>query len=265
MWTDIGVNLGARQFAADPGDVVARAHAAGVDTLIITGTSLTESETALALAEQYRQYATAGVHPHQASDWREDSAPRLRKLAQSSRVCAIGECGLDFNRNYSAPTDQERAFVAQLELAAALALPVFLHCRDAHPRFLHLLGPWLPQLPGAVLHCFTGTRTELADCLHAGLHIGITGWICDERRGTELLAMLPAIPLDRLLLETDAPWLLPRDLKPLPNFVQKNQRRNEPALLPHIGAVVARRLGLPVEKLAAQTSANARRLFRLPG
>lgn len=259
MWVDIGVNLSAKQFADDQAEVVARARAAAVDTLILTGTSLPDSAALVALAERYQQYCTAGVHPHHASDWHHDSAAQLRALATQPRVCAIGECGLDFNRNFSPPAAQELAFSAQLAIAAELQLPVFLHCRDAHARFLQLLTPWLTKLPGAVLHCFTGTRAELSECLQHGLSIGITGWICDERRGSELLAMLPDIPLDRLLLETDAPWLLPRDLQPTP----KN-RRNEPMWLPHIAGTVARQLGLPLAQLAEHTSANAKRLFRLP-
>jgi len=263
MWTDIGVNLSAKQFAPDRAEVVARARAAGVETLVLTGTSVADSAVVLQLAEQHQQYATVGVHPHHASDWNADSASSLRTLASHPRACAIGECGLDFNRNFSTPADQERAFVAQLALAAELGKPVFLHCREAQHRLLPLLVPFLTasqaKLPGAVLHCFTGTRAELIACTQHGLYVGITGWICDERRGTDLLAMLSLIASDRLLLETDAPWLLPRDLAP----AGKN-RRNEPAYLPHIGAVVARQLGVTVEQLAQQTSANAKRLFHLP-
>ncbi len=259
MWVDIGVNLDASQFGRDQADVVLRARSAGVDTLILTGTSLPESEQVQHLAMTYRQYATAGVHPHHASSWTSESAALLHELAQRQRVCAIGECGLDFNRNFSTPAEQEQAFNEQLKVAAALAMPVFLHCRDAHERFLQLLRPYLSQLPGAVLHCFTGDRIQLHACLDAGLSIGITGWICDERRGTGLLALLPEIPLDRLLLETDAPWLLPRDMKPKPK-----SGRNEPAFLPHIAKRVAQQLNVSPEHLAKQTTDNARRLFRLP-
>ncbi len=147
------------------------------------------------------------------------------RLAKTPEVVAIGECGLDFNRNFSTPEEQEKAFTAQLALAAELEMPVFMHCRDAHERFLALLDPWLEKLPGAVLHCFTGSRQEALDCLERGLYLGITGWVCDERRGLELRELLPVIPADRLLLETDAPYLLPRDMKPKPA-----SRRNEPAL-----------------------------------
>lgn len=169
---------------------------------------------------------------------------------------AIGECGLDFNRNFSTPAEQENAFTAQLALAAELGMPVFMHCRDAHERFLALLEPWLDKLPGAVLHCFTGSRQEALDCLERGLYLGITGWVCDERRGLELRELLPVIPADRLLVETDAPYLLPRDMQPKPA-----SRRNEPAYLGHILESVARWRGEDPHWLCAQTDDNVRRLF----
>jgi TatD DNase family protein len=174
------------------------------------------------------------------------------------QVVAIGECGLDFNRNFSTPEDQEKAFTAQLALAAELEMPVFMHCRDAHERFITLLEPWLDKLPGAVLHCFTGSHQDALDCLNRGLYLGITGWVCDERRGLELRELLPAIPAERLLLETDAPYLLPRDMKPKPA-----SRRNEPAYLGHIVESVAHWRGEDPHWLAAQTDDNVRRLFRI--
>ncbi|VDZ56334.1 Deoxyribonuclease TatD [Serratia odorifera] len=175
--------------------------------MLITGTCVQESLAASALAQDYRDYcwSTAGVHPHHASEWNTQTAEQLRALAGRPEVVAIGECGLDFNRNFSTPDQQEAAFSAQLALAADLQMPVFLHCREAHSRFVALLSPWLDKLPAAVVHCFTGTAEELTDCLSLGLSVGITGWVCDERRGLALRALLPQIPADRLLLETDAP------------------------------------------------------------
>jgi TatD DNase family protein len=137
-------------------------------------------------------------------------------------------------------------------------MPVFLHCREAHARFAAIVAPWLPKLPGAVIHCFTGTRDELEACLALGLSIGITGWVCDERRGLELREMLPLIPADKLLLETDSPYLLPRDMRPRPT-----SRRNEPCFLPHIVQQVATWRGESSEALAACVDNNARTLFRL--
>lgn len=254
---DIGVNLTSSQFARDRDEVVARAFAAGVSGMLITGTDLEESEAAAGLAQRYAKcWSTAGVHPHDASSWTPDVAEAIRQLAARPEVVAIGECGLDFNRNYSTPQAQEQAFSAQLALAAELNMPVFLHCREAHDRFIALLAPWLDKLPGAVVHCFTGTRGELEACLAHGLYIGITGWVCDERRGTELRALLPLIPADRLLIETDAPWLLPRDLTPKPA-----SRRNEPAYLPHIAGRIAQWREEETEALVERADSNARRLF----
>ncbi|AIJ08360.1 MULTISPECIES: 3'-5' ssDNA/RNA exonuclease TatD [Edwardsiella] len=257
---DIGVNLTNGQFSGDVPQVVARARQAGLNGMIITGTSLTESAQALRLAQAYPDFcwATAGVHPHDAHCWSENSAADLEPLLSSSAVVAVGECGLDFARNFSTPAQQEVAFEAQLALAARIGKPVFLHCREAHARFIALLRPWLSRLPGAVLHCFTGTRDELDACLSLGLYIGITGWICDERRGMPLRALLPHIPTDRLLLETDAPYLLPRDIQPKPK-----SRRNEPCFLPHIAEQAARWRQQDARWLKQVTENNARQLFRL--
>lgn len=256
---DIGVNLTSVQFAKDRADVVQRAQRAGISGMLLTGTSLHESQQALALAQTYAGcWSTAGVHPHDASQWEDASADEIRQLAAAPEVVAIGECGLDFNRNFSTPEEQERAFTAQLALAADLVMPVFLHCREAHSRFIALLDPWLDKLPGVVLHCFTGTQQEARECLARGLFLGITGWVCDERRGMALRELLPLIPAQQLLIETDAPYLLPRDLKPKPA-----SRRNEPCYLPHILNQIALWRGEDPAWLGQVTDDNARRLFRL--
>lgn len=256
---DIGLNLTSSQFAKDRDEVVARAFSAGVSGLLLTGTNLHESEQAQQLAIRYPHcWSTAGVHPHDSSSWTPQSVETLRTLARTEQVVAIGECGLDFNRNFSTPAEQEHAFTAQLALAAELGMPVFMHCRDAHARFLELLTPWLDKLPGAVLHCFTGSRQEAAECLDRGLYLGITGWVCDERRGLALRELLPMIPVERLLVETDAPYLLPRDMTPKPA-----SRRNEPAWLGHIVERIAHWRGEDAAWLAAQTDENVRRLFNL--
>ncbi|WP_197058856.1 3'-5' ssDNA/RNA exonuclease TatD [Enterobacter sp. Bisph1] len=254
---DIGVNLTSSQFAHDRDQIVARAHAAGVAGMLLTGTNLHESQQAQQLAQHYPQsWSTAGVHPHDSSGWTEETAQAIRLLAATKEVVAVGECGLDFNRNFSTPQEQEYAFEAQLALAAELNMPVFLHCRDAHPRFLALLDPWLDKLPGAVLHCFTGSAQEARECLERGLYLGITGWVCDERRGLELREVVPIIPAERLLIETDAPYLLPRDLQPKPT-----SRRNEPAVLGHILATVAKLRGEDAQWLSTVTDRNVRQLF----
>lgn len=257
---DIGVNLTHDSFDGDRDEVLARATAAGVTGMIITGTTVTASSEAVALANRLGRhfFATAGVHPHHASEYDGSSTVSLRALQAEPRCVAAGECGLDFFRMFSPREDQIAAFEAQLGLAAETGLPVFLHQRDAHEDFLAVLRAARPSLAGGVAHCFTGGAAELEAYLALDLYIGVTGWVCDERRGQALRDALPSIPLDRLLLETDAPYLLPRDLTPPPK-----SRRNEPAHLGHILERVAERLGTTPEETAAATWANATRLFGL--
>jgi TatD DNase family protein len=198
------------------------------------------------------------VHPHHAVDFDAHTTAALRSLLANPKLVAVGECGLDFFRDYSPREAQRRAFAAQLELAAEVGKPVFLHQREAHEEFLALLEPVRARLAGGVAHCFTGGPAELAAYLELDLHIGVTGWVCDERRGAELRAAVPRIPLERLLVETDAPYLLPRDLTQKPR-----DRRNEPQFLPHVVARVAALMGRPAELVAEATTANAERLFGL--
>ena len=252
--TDIGANLTHTSFHDDLETVVARSRDAGVGTIIVTGTTVLESRLAAEIADRFAFYCTAGVHPHHARDFGGETAAELRKLALHPRCVAIGECGLDFNRNYSPHPAQEKCCVAQLELGLELGKPLFLHSRDAHPRFAQILRTH--GVKTAVAHCFTGEAGELRAYLDLDLYIGITGWICDERRGTHLLRLVRDIPADRLLLETDSPYLTPRDMKPQPKA-----RRNEPTFLPHILRTVARALGRPPEEVAVQTTRNAARLF----
>ena len=258
---DIGANLGHESFDRDREQVLARAREAGVAQIVVTGASEAESATALAVARTApgMLFSTAGVHPHHAREWRSGSTAALERLAVEPEVIAIGETGLDFNRDFSPRPDQERAFEAHLELAAGLGLPVFLHERDAHERFLAIVSRWRARLERAVIHCFTGDGAALDAYLDLDLHVGVTGWICDERRGLHLRGIVDRIPLDRLMIETDAPYLLPRDLVPKPKT-----RRNEPMHLPHILRAVAVAAGVEAETLAQSTSATARCFFGLP-
>ena len=259
---DIGVNLTHPSFAADPQALLQRAYAAGVCQLLVTGTSLPASEQGLALCEQLddsgrRLFCTAGVHPHDAGEWQSDSAAQLLGLLQQARVRAVGECGLDFNRDFSPRPQQERVLEEQLALAVHCQRPVFLHERDASPRLLQILREYRDRLPAAVVHCFTGEQRALYGYLDLDLHIGITGWICDERRGTHLHALVRDIPRGRLMLESDAPYLLPRTLRPRP-------RHNEPAFLGEVLQVVAQHRAETPAELAAHTTACARAFFGLP-
>jgi TatD DNase family protein len=258
---DIGINLAHDSFDADRAAVLARARSAGVSQMIVTGSTLASTRAASAFAREHPGvlFATAGVHPHHASELGEAELAELSALARQPEVVAVGECGLDYFRNFSPRDAQQRAFHRQLELAAAVGKPVFLHQRDAHADFLAILREHAAAWHG-VAHCFTGNGAELRACLDLGLAIGITGWICDERRGAHLAELMPLIPAERLLLETDGPYLLPRDLKPKPA-----SRRNEPAYLPQVAAAVARARGESVARVAAASTAAARHLFGLPG
>ena len=239
-------------------DVLRRAGELGVGQMVTIGTTLAQSERIRALAESLPNvWCTAGIHPHHASELHGSTPGTLRQLLANPAVVAAGECGLDYYRNFSPYADQRRAFDLQLQLSLECGKPAFLHQRDAHRDFLAALGAH-PGVHG-VAHCFTGGQEELEAYLGLGLHIGITGWICDERRGAHLQPLVARIPRGRLLLETDGPYLLPRDLDPKPAH-----RRNEPMFLPHICRVVARLRGETPEDCAAHTSAAARSLFGWP-
>jgi TatD DNase family protein len=257
---DIGSNLTHGSFAQDRDAVVARALEAGVRHQVVTGADLESSlkAAALAAAQPGRLSSTAGVHPHHAQSLDAARRAELRALLLRPEVVAAGECGLDYCRNFSPPDAQRAAFIAQLEIAAAVRKPVFLHQRDAHGDFAAILKEFRGGLAGGVAHCFTGGRAELEDYLALDLYIGVTGWVSDERRGASLRESVPHIPADRLMLETDAPYLLPRDLVPVPK-----SRRNEPCYLPHIARAVARLRGESLEAVAASTTRNAARFFGL--
>ncbi|MBV6415694.1 MAG: 3'-5' ssDNA/RNA exonuclease TatD [Steroidobacteraceae bacterium] len=259
---DIGANLTHDSFDIDRDAVIARARAAGVVQMIVTGASVAGSAQAIGLARAQGGvlFATAGVHPHHAHELDDAALGALATLAASPEVVAVGECGLDYFRDFSPRDAQRRAFARQLELAARLGKPVFLHQRDAHDDFAAILREHRGALAGGVAHCFTADRVALECYLGLDLAIGITGWVCDERRGRHLLPLLKDIPRGRLMLETDAPYLLPRDLVPKPAT-----RRNEPVHLPHIARVVAAARGEPLAALAAHTTQAARGLFGLPG
>jgi TatD DNase family protein len=258
---DIGVNLAHDSFDADRAAVIERAQQAGVAYLLVTGSSVASTRAAIELSRQWPHTvrATAGVHPHHASDVDATVLVELRTLLAQPEVLAAGECGLDYFRDFSSRDVQRRAFEEQLALAAESRKPVFLHQRDAHHDFLAIMRAARDSIVGGVAHCFTAGVEEARAYLDLGLYIGITGWICDERRGYHLRDVVRHIPRDRLLIETDAPYLLPRDLKPPPK-----SRRNEPMYLPHVLEAIAAARDDTVEELALATTANARALFGWP-
>jgi TatD DNase family protein len=255
---DIGLNLSHDSFDSDREAVIQRAAEVGVTRMVITGSSLASTQAAIALVQQYSSSmrCTAGLHPHHASELDTTQLQAFAALAQRPEVVAVGECGLDYFRNFSPRDAQLDAFAQQLELAANVGKPVFLHQRDAHDDFVDVMRRHRERLVGGVAHCFTAGMDEARAYLDLDLYIGITGWICDERRGQHLREVVKHIPADRLLIETDAPYLLPRDLHPKPR-----SRRNEPMYLPHVLAAIAQARGESAAKLGEITTGNALRLF----
>ncbi|MBE8182858.1 MAG: hydrolase TatD, partial [Candidatus Portiera sp.] len=263
---DICANLTERSFAKDLDDVLDRAYDEGVQHILIPGSNLESSQQGIELASSYRSdhsfpialYNAVGYHPHNAKEWNATSQEFLAELVHnnSELVRAIGECGLDYNRNFSEPKQQQQVFIEQLELARSMDLPVFLHERDAHQDFLAILKEHKQNIPRILVHCFTGNGEELEAYLDIGCYIGITGWFCDERRGAHLQELVSLIPSDKLLIETDAPYLLARDL-PEDKLHQGNSRRNEPAYLPHLVHSLAECLSREPEHLAQITLDNS--------
>lgn len=261
---DIGVNLSNNRFKDDIGETLERAQNANITQLVLTGTSIAESKDVIKLCEQFEHpfanmlYATVGVHPHHADEFNSQSLAELDALTGHRSVVAIGETGLDFNRNFSAKAAQISAFESQLELAAKHQMPLFMHERDAAKQQLEILREYRDHFTRGVIHCFTGDRDTLFSYLDLDLHIGITGWICDEKRGQELKNLVANIPLNRLMIETDAPYLLPKtmDIKP------KN-RRNEPAFLPWVVKEIADNRPESMDEIARQTRATTKQFFNI--
>lgn len=260
QYIDIAVNLLSERLKHDIDTIISDAAKQHVSPLIVIASDVDESVQASLLCQQYPQqlFSTAGVHPHQASSWNEKSSETLAQLALQPHVVAMGECGLDYNRDFSPRAIQRQVFAAQLELACQLNMPVLMHCRDAHDDFIAIVNEYRNALPKALLHCFTGTHGELNACLEADLYIGITGWICDERRGQELATLVPLIPNNRIMAETDSPYLLPRSMRPKPK-----SSKNLPQYLPYIVQSMAQLRQQPVTELAHYCFQNSCDFFGL--
>ncbi len=259
-WIDIGVNLTNKRFDKDRDQIIQDAESVGVSHQIITGTNYQESQAAYQLTKDYPEqlFSTAGCHPHDAKNFTNEHLQKITELLKQQSVVAIGECGLDFNRDFSPRDIQLKVFEQQLQLAIEVQKPVFLHERDAFDEQIRLLKQYLPQLKNAVIHCFTGNKTQLEAYIELGCYIGITGWICDERRGQELRDIVNLIPDDKLMIETDSPYLLPRDMRPKPK-----SSRNLPQYLPHIAATIAQLRNTSLENLSLQCYSNTKQFFNL--
>lgn len=263
MYIDIGINLTNKQFAGEYDEVIDRAISAGVEQILLTGTSVRSSKEALALAKEYPEtlFATAGIHPHDANTMNAESIKILAALLEEKKVVAVGECGLDFDRDFSPRPVQESCFHAQLSLAEEVQKPLFLHERAAFDRFIAILKEH-SSLPEGVVHCFTGQLKEAKTYLEMGYYIGFTGAITDVRRFADLEEVVRYVPLDRMLIETDAPFMMPKNV-PTRQLSYHQQRRNEPAFLPYVAQTIARYKGVPLKAVADKTRENAEALFKL--
>ncbi|MEE2886095.1 MAG: TatD family hydrolase [Planctomycetota bacterium] len=257
---DIGVNLTNKVFQSDFQAVMQRAREASVGRQIVTGTSLRESQAAIDLAAGHpgELFCTVGVHPHNAKDCNADTIPALREMASQEQVVAIGECGLDYNRDFSPRPAQLEWFEKQVELSIELQMPLFIHERDAAEPMLGILRQHHQGIKRGVVHCFTGNAKALAAYLELDLYIGITGWICDERRGLDLRELVKEIPLDRLMIETDAPYLTPHTIDPKPK-----RSRNEPAFLRYVLEAIASSTNRTPAEVAVATTRSAEQFFGL--
>ncbi len=253
-WTDTHCHLNHPDLYADWQGVLFRAQQSGVQRLILIGYDLPSSQRAVELIEQSDAlYAAVGIHPHDATQCTEESLRTLHTLAQHPRVVAIGEIGLDFYRDLSPREAQYEAFHAQLQLAVEARLPVVIHCREAYDELLEVLAQY-PTVRG-VLHCFSGMPEHAQRGLELGYYLGVGGVVTFKNAET-LRQIVRTMPRERLLLETDAPYLAPHPYR---------GKRNEPAYLPLIAQQVAALWDVSLMQLSAQTEANAVTLFRLPG
>lgn len=260
---DIGANLTNASFAQDLVQVLDRARAHGVEKIIVTGTNVLASQAAKSLADLHPDYlyATAGLHPHEADSFEPDFIGSFKELLEADNVLAVGETGLDFNRNYSCTENQIYAFETHLQLATEINKPLFLHERDAHKTFYEIMHAHQPLCEKAIVHCFTGDLTALRNYLDLGLHIGITGWICDKKRGAELRQIIQYAPLDRLMIESDAPYLMPH--KEMLRNEMSHKHRNEPWTLKYCVRELAKALNIDEQQLTQMTTDNARRFFAI--
>lgn len=224
---------------------------------MIAGINEASSRTALKLADiTDNVFVSLGFHPHHAAECSEATLAKLKTFATHPKVRAWGEIGLDYNRMYSPMKDQEKWFIRQIEIADSMGLPVIFHERDTHGRFLQILQSHTPSDRKGVVHCFSGNREELEAYMDLGLSIGITGIITMKSRGNPLRELVSLIPRDRLLVETDAPWLTPSPER-------NRHRRNEPAFVRSVLLKLAAVRKEPLEIIAETVYENACRLFRI--
>lgn len=256
---DTHCHLADSKYHEDLDAVLARATGAGIDRVLVVGDTINASRDALRLASKNHLglFSTTGVHPHNASQWNEDAAAELRelchdsKLARGGKIVALGEIGLDYHYDFSPREKQMEAFLAQAEIARECSLPLVLHCRDAYDEFIEILRDRRLDRIGGVVHCFGGNARQAMQLTAMGFLLGVTG-VLTFKKNHDLRESVGSVPLESLVLETDGPYLAP---------VPHRGQRNEPAFLRVTAECLARELGLPLEEVAARTTANACKLF----
>ncbi|MGA2031821.1 MAG: TatD family hydrolase [Thermoguttaceae bacterium] len=256
---DSHAHLDDQQFDADRHAVVQRALQAGVEAILCVGTTAATSEAAVRVAETYSQvYAAVGIHPNSCAEAGADDWPRITALLQHPRVVAMGETGLDRYWDFAPIELQTEYFVRHLQLAQQRDLPVVIHCREAQEDVLSVLRAAVARAPlRAVLHAFSGDAAMAAECLELGLHVSFAGNVTYTNKKFQTLRTVAAgVAANRILIETDSPYLTPEPLR-------GRQKRNEPALMVHTASQLAALRGIPLDQFAAQTTQNARQLFRL--
>ena len=260
QYVDTHAHLDQGEFDADRDAVIARGRQAGVETIISVGIGADSSEATLRLAETHREvYAAVGVQPNYCAEAAAGDWDRIVALADHRRVVALGETGLDGYRDFTPPGLQRDYFDRHLRLAQQRDLPVIVHCRDAQRELLSMLREAAARGPlRGVLHAFSGDAAMAAECLELGLYVSFAGMVSyRNKKFRPLRAVAATIPGDRILIETDSPYLVPHPLR-------GKQERNEPSLVVHTAESLAELRGVSPDELAAGTTANARRLFGLP-
>jgi len=255
---DIACNFSSERFDNDLEMVIDRAIKENVNKFLVVSASIKEFDKVYKIYQKHSENClfTIGTHPHHAKEFDASSSKLMTELVNNFQPNSIGETGLDFFRNISSYEEQIFAFEEQIKISIQSSKPLFLHQRDAHKDFIKLIKPYKNDIKKAVVHCFTGTQEELDDYLELGFHIGLTGWICDERRNVDLRKSLKNIPIDKLMIETDCPYLIPRNLNNKPK-----SNRNEPAYLPHIANEIALLMNIDKDKLIDITYKNSINFF----
>jgi len=255
---DIACNFTHDSFKDNLDEVLNNAEHAGVDKFVLLCASLDDIDPIKVIQNNTPEkfFISAGIHPHHATEILEINYDALFNKLKSINPNAIGETGLDYFRNISPPDIQKKSFGMHIEIAKELNLPLYLHQRDAHSDFIRIIKENISNFPKFVVHCFTGTQAELDEYLELGAYIGLTGWICDAKRNIDLRKSIKNIPIEKMMIETDSPYLIPKNL-----LLKPKKNINEPKYLPHIANEICELTGYELEELKSATSNNAIKFF----